>query len=105
MRSGRTLDAMKKEGNRLKVSTGEEQTDKEFEASCQLADTIISRWTTSQAEAIYISLLKRKTQKETGDELKTTQRAISKRLESANLHSMTPFLNRYKEVIEWKFSN
>jgi len=104
IRSGRTLDAMKKEGSRLKITTGEEQIDKEFEASCPLADTIISRWTTSQSEAIYLNLLKKKTQKEIGEDLQTTQRAISKRLESGNLNSMTNFFNRYREVIKWKYS-
>jgi hypothetical protein len=104
VRSGKTLDVMKKEGIRLKITTGDEQADKEFDASCPLADTIISRWTTSQAEAIYISLLTNKTQKEIGDALETTQRAISKRLESGNLGSMTNFFKRYKEVIQWKFT-
>lgn len=105
VRSGQTLDKMKEEDSRLKITTGDEQTDKEFDASCPLADTILSRWTTSQSGAIYLYLLKKNTQKEIGEALNTSQRAISKRLESANLHSMTNFFNRYKEVIKWKFSN
>lgn len=105
VRSGRALDLMKKEGARLKITTGEEQLDKEFESTCPLADIIISKWTTAQAEAIYLSLLKNITQKEIGTELNTTQRAISKRLESSNLDSMTKFFNRYNEVIQWKYSN
>ena len=105
VRSGQSLDKMKNEGSRLKISTGDEQTDKEFGASCPLADAIMSRWTTSQSEAIYLSLLKKKTQKEIGSALNTTQRAISKRFESASLQSMTNFFNRYREVIQWKFNN
>lgn len=105
VRSGQSLDKMKKEGSRLKITTGDEETDKEFGASCPLADAIMSRWTTSQSEAIYPYLLKKKTQNEIGRALDTTQRAISKRFESANLQSMTCFFNRYKEVIQWKFNN
>jgi hypothetical protein len=105
VRSGQSLDKMKSEGSRLKITTGDEQTDNEFGASCPLADTIISRWTTSQAEAIYLYLLQKKTQKEIGRMLNTTQRAISKRFESANLQSMTNFFNRYREVIKWKFNS
>jgi hypothetical protein len=105
IRSGQSLDRMKKEGNRLKITTGDEQADKEFGAGCPLADAIINRWTTSQSEAIYLYLLQKKTQKEIGRELNATQRAISKRLESANLQSMTKFFNRYREVIKWKFNN
>jgi hypothetical protein len=105
VRSGRALDIMKKEGARLKITTGEEQIDKEFDSTCPLADHIISRWTTSQAEAIYLYLLKNITQTEIGKALQQTQRVISKRLESSNLESMTNFFNRFKEIIEWKYSN
>ncbi len=105
VRSGQTLDKMKNEGSRLKITTGDEQTDKEFGASCPLADAIINRWTTSQSEAIYLYLLQKKTQAEIGSLLDTSQRAISKRLEAANLQSMANFFNRYREVIQWKFNN
>ncbi|MEN2282126.1 SatD family protein [Algoriphagus sp. SE2] len=105
VRSGRGLETMKKEGLRLKITTGEEQIDREFESTCPLADHIISRWTTSQAEAIYLSLLKGITQTEIGEELNQTQRVISKRLESGNLESLSNFFNRFKEIITWKFSN
>jgi len=104
VRSGRALETMKKEGAQLKITTGDEQLDKEFESTCPLADHVISRWTTVQAEAIYLYLLKNSTQKEIGKELETTQRAISKRLESSNLDSMSKFFNRYKEAIQWKYS-
>jgi len=104
VRSGRTLDGMKKEGARLKITTGDEQLDKEFESTCPLADTIINRWTTYQADAIYLLLLKQSTQTEIGNELNTTQKAISKRLISSNLESMNNFFKRYEEVIEWKYS-
>lgn len=105
IRSGQSLDKMKEEGHRLKITTGDEQTDKEFDVTCPLADTIISRWTTSQSEAIYLYLLKKKTQKEIGEVLNATQRAISKRFESANFQSLTNFFKRYKEVIKWRFNN
>jgi len=105
VRSGQSLDNMKRAGSRLKITTGDEQSDKEFAAICPLADTIMNRWTTSQSEAIYLYLLEKKTQSEIGKTLNTTQRAISKRLESANLQSLTHFFKRYREVIKWKFKN
>jgi hypothetical protein len=104
IRSGQSLDMMKKEGSRLKITTGDEQIDKEFGASCPLANAIMNRWTTTQSEAIYLYLLQKKTQEEIGKVLNATQRAISKRFESANLQSMTYFFYRYREVIQWKFN-
>lgn len=104
-RSGRTLDVMKKEGALLKITTGEEQIDKEFAAICPLADTIISHWTTAQAEAIYLYLLKDMTQHDIGNQLQISQRAVSKRLESSNLDSMSQFLIRFEEITKWKFSS
>lgn len=104
-RSGQSLDDIMNTESRLRILTGDEQTDREFMASCALADTIISRWTTGQAAAIYIELVKNKTQAEIGEELNVSQRAISKRLETADLDSLILFFNRYKELIEWKFSS
>lgn len=96
---------MKKEGALLKISTGDKHLDNEFGAICPLIDAIINRWTTAQAEAIYLYLLRDTTQKEIGEELGVIQKSISKRLETSSLESMNHFFTRYREVLEWKFNN
>lgn len=102
LRSGRMLDTMKKEGALLKITTGNDQLNKEFVAICPLVDTIIGRWSTAQAEALYLYLLRNLTQKEIGKLLNASQRAIGKRLEASHIENLKPFIARFKEVSSWK---
>ncbi len=105
VRSGRTLDSMKGKGALLNICTGDQQLDDEFAAICPLADTLISRWSTAQAEAIYLYLLENITQNEIGKHFGISQRAISKRLETSSIEDMKPFFERYENVIAWKYNN
>ncbi len=105
VRSGRSLNSMKHEGLQLKICTGDQTLDDEFTAVCPLLDAIIGRWTTSQAEAVYMQLLEGITQEEIGRRLGISQRASGKRLESSTIYGMKQYFNRYNKVIEWKFSN
>ena len=105
VRSGRTLDAMKNEDQQIRICTGDQKLDDEFAAVCPLLDAIIGRWTTSQAEAVYMQLLEGITQEEIGRRLDISQRASGKRLELSNIDGMKQFFRRYKNLIEWKFSN
>jgi hypothetical protein len=100
VRSGKNLDKMKKEGSLLKINTGDSQLDQEFSAICPLVDAIISRWSIAQAEAVYLYLLRNLTQKEIGNLLNTSQRAISKRLEVSNIEKLKPFFTRFIEIIQ-----
>ena len=102
VRSGQTLDNMKKEGTLLKITTHDTQLNHEFAAICPLVDAIISRWSTAQAEAVYFYLLRNLTQKEIGKLLNASQRAIGKRLEVSHIDNLKPFFTRYKELIIWK---
>lgn len=105
IRSGRTLDNMKKEGALLKIKTGDDQLDEEFDAVFPLVDTIIGRWSTAQAEAIYWHLLDNLTQKEIGKRLNKSQRAISKRLETSSIESMSKLFKRFEKLIAWKYNS
>lgn len=105
IRSGRSLDSMKNDDLQFKICTGDQKLDDEFAAACPLLDAIIGRWTTPQAEAVYMQLLEGITQEEIGRRLGISQRASGKRLESSNIERMKQFFNRYKNLIEWKFCN
>jgi predicted DNA-binding protein (UPF0251 family) len=105
MRSGMALDGMKQEKSLLTISTGDRELDSEFNASCAMADAIISRWSNEQSEAIYLYLLENLTQKEIGARLGISQRAAGKRLEIASLESIKKFLDRSSIAIEWKYNN
>lgn len=104
IRSGRTLDQMKKEGALLKLKTDDDQLDEEFDASFPLLDTIIRKWSTAQAEAVYWYLLDDLTQNEIGKRFGISQRAISKRLETSSVESLSNLLKRFEKIIAWKYS-
>ena len=99
LRSGRTLDQMKPEGAFLKITTGVDSVDQALNVCTSLADALIARWSTTQAEALYLYLLRDLTQKEIGSLLKVSQRAIGLRLESAQFHNLQPFLRYFEKII------
>jgi hypothetical protein len=103
--SGKAMDKMKNENSLIKISTSDDQFNKEFAAVCPLIDVITGRWSTAQAEAVYIYLLRNLTQKEIGNLLNTSQRAISKRLETSSIEKIKPVLFHFNELILWKYSN
>ena len=103
LRSGHALDQMKGEGDQLKIVTGDNRNDQEFEAVTPLIEAITSRWTTAQSEAVYLSLLRQSiTQFEMGQELGgISQRAVGKRLEAAHFVSLKKYLNRFESINTW----
>ncbi|MEL7002407.1 MAG: SatD family protein [Bacteroidota bacterium] len=106
LRSGRTLDGMKSERALLKITTGDEQLDSEFSSICPLVDVIISKWSTVQAEVVYLNLLKSEpTQTKIGEMLGKSQKAVSKSIDTSNIESMKPFFERYQQLIQWKYNS
>lgn len=106
IRSGRALDQMKKDQERLRVVTGEEKVDALFSASCPLLDDVIRGWSQSQAEAVFFSLSQPQlSQAEIGLKIGTTQRAVSKRLDASRIEVLKPFLQYYEKLMSWKFRN
>jgi hypothetical protein len=105
VRSGKALDSMKKDKALLKITTGANELDDEFYASCAMADAIIGRWSIEQSEAIYLYLLENLTQEEIGKRLDISQRAVGKRMTTGNIDSIRKFIERYKKAIKWKYNN
>lgn len=98
-RSGRGLDAMKSK-NSLGIQTTWPEVNEELAVACALSETIINRWTVSQAEVIYPYLLENKTQKELAKQFNISQVAVSKRLaEAGNIDAIKLFIQRYEKLI------
>ncbi|MEM9324678.1 MAG: hypothetical protein AAGA85_03445 [Bacteroidota bacterium] len=98
VRSGRALDTMKNDAAFLRITSGQGSIDESLQVCTSLADALIGRWTTAQCQAIYLHLLRGLTQKEIGELLHVSQRAIGLRFESAQFHSLQPFLKYFKKI-------
>lgn len=96
--SGRTLDGMKNNKERLKIISSNDAFNDEMEVSTRLCDTLIQQWTRPQSEAIYPFLLHNKTQEETGRIIGVSQRVVSKRLDAANMDAILPFIKRFENL-------
>lgn len=99
-KSGRALDALKPDNERLSIVTPWEDINSELTIECKLADAIISRWTATTAEAMFHYLLYNRNQLELATLLKITQPGVHKRLVIyGNMPSVQSFLNRYHDLI------
>lgn len=99
-KSGHAFDALKKDNERLAISTFRETINRELEVECKLADAIISRWTATTADAIFHYLLFGYSQKQLAEKFEITQPGVHKRLAVyGNISSIQAFINRYKELI------
>lgn len=99
--SGRTLDKMKSGGALIKITTGHEELDQEFAAVAPLLDALTQRWSTQQAEAIYLYLLKSATQAQIGKELNISQRGAGKRLEGSHIDHLLQYNDYFKKRLAW----
>ena len=100
LKSGNSFDKLSKEKERLAIVTPWEKVNSELAVSCTLADALVSRWTASTAEAMYLHLLYGFNQKELATRLAITQPAVHKRLAIyGNISSIHAFINRYEELI------
>jgi hypothetical protein len=77
--SGRNFDSMKDTDERLRIVTGNRQTDRQIKAIMNLADIFITEWTPAQAEVIFMTLEGKK-QQDIAQELGIAQSAVSNRL-------------------------
>ncbi len=102
--SGRSLDQMKSQHQQLAITTDDTRLNQQLNAFCALVDALVGRWSTQQAEAIYLYLLEKLTQEQVGERLGVSQKAISKRLESAQYSHILPFLTYFQDLIKWKYS-
>jgi len=97
--SGKLLDEIKKSEQNIKIKTPWHDVNGELEVESYFIDTIINKWTMEQAEAVYLKLLKNKTQQMTAKKLKISQPAVRKRIISANLKSIELFINRFENLL------
>lgn len=73
-----------------------------MKVSTAFADDIISGWSYSQAQAVYLTLLYKKTQKEIAVQLNKTAQNISKLLGVAKEELICNYLDRYYLLITEK---
>ena len=95
--SGRMLSKMKSD-ERILVKTPWKAVNEEFDVSCALADGIIKKWSSSQAQVI-VKQISGMNQTEIAEELKISQAATHYRLKAANWDAINKFLKRYQTVI------
>lgn len=101
--SGREFDELGK-SKRLAIKTPWEEFNREFKVNTTFADELISSWTILQAQAIYLSLLTEKTQKELATELDKSPQAFSKLMIGAKVYLIDLYLKRYEEVMTTKMN-
>lgn len=97
--SGRLLDEMKSSGKQLSVKTPWEEVNEELKVTAALMDAIIGRWSSQNAEAVYLLLSQRTTQKELAEKIGISQPAVSKRLVHSNIEAVQGALKRFESLI------
>ncbi|MCM4157381.1 SatD family protein [Gramella sp. AN32] len=102
--SGRTLDNLKAENRKTKLTTEDEAINKEFDASFYLLDTLTEKWSIASAEVVYY-LLKGLKETEIADKLKISQPAVNQRKKAAGWDAIEKLLDRFEEVISQKFTD
>lgn len=93
------LDKMDTKRQRVVIKTNWPVVNRELETECFLLDAITSKWTASQAEAVYYTL-SGKNQVEMANILHITQGSVSSKLNSANFDAVRVMIDRYKLLID-----
>lgn len=101
--AGRLLDGMKKLPNRIALKCSSAAKNDEMEASLQLLEGIMSRWTAAQAEVVYYKL-QNHTEVTIAELLKVTQPTVSKHAKAAYWVAVDRLLKRYQTLFAPKIS-
>lgn len=101
-RSGHLIDSMKKRGMNMSIDTPSEKFNKELEASWALVDTIVSKWTSPQAEVVYFSLMGHTQNTIAGKKIKTTPSAINQRLRGAGWSALEKMVLYFEDSLSTK---
>lgn len=99
--SGREFDKLGK-ATRLALKTPWDDFNQEFEITTAFVDNVISEWTVTQAQVIYLALLSGYTQKELARELHKTPQAISKLVNGSKLKLLELYLERFRQQLTIK---
>lgn len=102
--SGRTLDEMKNEGRKLKLSTPVENINQEFNTSLFLFEVIADKWSTASAEVIYY-LLQGMKETDIAAEIGISQSAVNQRKKAAGWDAIEILVERYFNVVTENFSD
>lgn len=98
--SGREMDAIKKK--KLAVRTRWDEVNEELAVSTAFADDVISGWTQAQAEVVYLSLLRKVTQREIASQIDKSPQTVSKLLGLAKESLVRSYLERCERLIAKK---
>lgn len=99
--SGRTLDTMKKKGQKIIIQSADEDFNQEYEVQCRLLDVILEKWSTSSAEVVFW-LLKGWKDVEIAGKLGISQPAISSRKKAAGWEAIDLMIQGYEAKITKK---
>ncbi|NOT73379.1 MAG: hypothetical protein HOP08_00525 [Cyclobacteriaceae bacterium] len=98
-KSGRLIDSMKKSGLNLAIDTPWPEINEEFAVSWGLLDSIVSKWSSHQAEVVYYSL-QGNSQVDIASKVKASPPAINQRLKSASWHTIEKMLNYIEKTLQ-----
>lgn len=100
--SGALLDEMKHSDAALAIRTPWTDVNEELAVSTKLLDSLVSKWSSPMAEAVYLHFSEGYTQKELSNHLGISQPAVHKRLSSANIDAVQTVLDRFEKLIKKK---
>lgn len=96
--SGLSLDTMPKHARMMVIKTPWQDINDELNVECALLDTLISRWTTAQADVV-LHYFDGHTQDEMASVLNISQPAIKKHIDSANIFELQLMIDRFTKLI------
>ena len=101
--SGPELDKMPKHSRMMIIKTPWHLTNEELNVECAMLDTIISRWSSVQAEVV-MGFLKGLTQEEMAKIFDVSQPAVKKRISSANMYPIELMLHRFENIFKENYN-
>lgn len=96
--SGLLLEAMKRDGRRVAVTTPWPDVNAELLVTCRLLDQIVAQWTPQQASSIQ-ALLRGETQDSAAEAAGISQSAVAQRLRRAGAPAVRALLERYAHLL------
>lgn len=97
--SGKTLDLMTKNGNKIALKTPWPDIDDEFSIMCRFVDEIIGNYTKKQAEVVYL-IFNNLSQLDISKQLGITQSGVSRRLKGTNHETLNDIISRYSYKVQ-----
>lgn len=96
--SGLLLEAMKKDGRRVAVTTPWPDANAELQVACRLLDQIVAPWTPQQAASVQ-AMLRGETQDAAAEAAGISQSAVAQRQRRAGASAVRALLERYAQLL------